>query len=159
VTFRPTPLAAAALAVMLATVPPQAATVGAPASVDVRDLREWLTYVASDDLQGRAVFSTGIGLAESYIENHLRQWGVKPGGDRGSYLQTVRVVGYKATSHSSVTVEVNGERRTFTDGEGIRFPRNAGSKQQRRLDRVEFLGYGLDVPGDPPASISRGAGC
>jgi peptidase M28-like protein len=146
VTFRPTPLAAAALAVMLATVPPQSALRAAPASVDVRDLREWLTYIASDDLQGRAVFSTGIGLAESYIENGLRQWGVKPGGDRGSYLQTVRVVGFKATSHSSVTVEVNGEKRTFTDGEGIRFPRNAGAKQARRLDRVEFLGYGLDVP-------------
>ena len=144
--FRPTPLAAAALAVILATVPPQAAAKGATPSVDVRDLREWLTYIASDDLQGRSVFGTGIGLAASYIEDHLRQWGVKPAGDRGSYLQTVRVVSVKATSHSSVTVEVNGERRTFTDGEGVRFPRNVGAKQQRRLDRVEFLGYGLDVP-------------
>ncbi|HET6958898.1 MAG TPA: M28 family peptidase [Vicinamibacterales bacterium] len=144
--FRPTPLAAAALAVILTTVPPQAAAKGATPSVDVRDLREWLTYIASDDLQGRAVFSTGIGLAASYIEDHLRQWGVKPAGDRGSYLQTVRVIGVKTTSHSSVTVEVNGERRTFTDGEGVRFPRNVGAKQQRRLDRVEFLGYGLDVP-------------
>jgi len=146
VRFRPTPLAAAALAVILATVPPQAAAKGATPSVDVRDLREWLTYIASDDLQGRSVFGTGIGLAASYIEDHLRQWGVKPAGDRGSYLQTVRVVSVKATSHSSVTVEVNGERRTFTDGEGVRFPRNVGAKQQRRLDRVEFLGYGLDVP-------------
>jgi peptidase M28-like protein len=146
VRFRPTPLAAAALAVILATVPPQAAAKGATPSVDVRDLREWLTYIASDDLQGRSVFGTGIGLAASYIEDHLRQWGVKPAGDRGSYLQTVRVVSVKATSHSSVTVEVNGERRTFTDGEGVRFPRNVGARQQRRLDRVEFLGYGLDVP-------------
>src|SRR5262245_59905171 len=131
---------------MLVTVPPQAAGTGAPASVDARELREWLTYIASDDLQGRAVFSTGIGLASSYIEDHLRQWGLKPSGDRGSYLQTVRVVGVKSTSHSSVTVEVAGERRTFPDGEGIRLPRNVGAKQQRKIDRVEFLGYGLDVP-------------
>ena len=145
-TFRRTPLAAAALAVMLATVPSPASPKGAARTVDVRDLREWLTYIASDELQGRAVFGTGIGLAESYIEQHLRQWGAKPGGDHGSFLQTVRVVGVKATSHSSVTVEVAGERRTFTDGEGVRFPRNVGAKQQRRLDRVEFVGYGLDVP-------------
>src|SRR5207237_426678 len=52
----------------------------------------------------------------------------------------------KATSHSSVTVDIGGERRTFADGEGIRFPRNAGAKQQRTVDRVEFVGYGLDVP-------------
>jgi Peptidase family M28 len=146
VKFRPTPLNAAALAVMLAIAPSQAAPKPASASIDVRDLRNWLTYIASDDLQGRAVFGTGIGLAASYIEDHLRQWGVKPGGDRGSYLQTVQVVGVKATSHSTVTVEVAGERRTFADGEGITFPRNVGAKQQRRINRVEFVGYGLDLP-------------
>jgi hypothetical protein len=52
----------------------------------------------------------------------------------------------KATSHTSVTVDVGGERRIFKDGEGIQFPRNVGAKQQQKLDRVEFVGYGLDVP-------------
>ena len=136
----------AAVAAMLAIAPAHAASKGGAHSIDARDLREWLTYIASDDLQGRAVFSTGIGLAAAYIEDHLREWGVKPAGDRGSYLQTVRVVGVKATSHSSVTVDVGGDRRTFSDGDGIRFPRNVGGKQQRKLDRVEFVGYGLDVP-------------
>ena len=139
-------LMASAVVVALATVPAQAASRGGASSIDVRDLREWLTYISSDDLQGRAVFSAGLGLAASYIEQHLREWGVKPAGDRGSYLQTVRVVGVKATSHSSVTVEVGGERRTFADGDGIRFPKNVGARQQRRLERVEFVGYGVDVP-------------
>src|SRR6516225_1289642 len=104
---------------MLAIAPSRAATKGGSTPVDVRDLREWLTYIASDELQGRAVFGTGIGLAQSYIEQHLRQWGVKPGGDHGSFLQAVQVVGIKTTSHSSVTVEVAGERHTFIDGEGV----------------------------------------
>ncbi len=138
-----------------ASVPAQAASRGGASSIDVRDLREWLTYIASDDLQGRAVFSAGLGLAASYIENHLREWGVKPAGDHGSYLQTVRVVGVKSTSHSSVTVEVGGERRTFADGDGIRFPRNVGAKQQRTLNRVEFVGYGLDVRAGQPRRLSR----
>ena len=142
---RPAAIAAAAAA-LLAIAPLQAAAKGGKAPLDVRDLREWLTYIASDDLQGRAVFSTGIGLAASYIEEHLRTWGVKPAGDHGSYLQTVRVVSVKATSHTSVTVDVGGERRTFNDGDGIRFARNVGAKQQKKVDRVEFVGYGLDVP-------------
>jgi len=146
VKFRRTAVVTAAAAAMLAIVTVETASKGGAQPVDARELREWLSYIASDDLQGRAVFGTGIGLAASYIEDHLRTWGVKPGGDHGSYLQTVRVVGIKATSHSSVTVEVGGERRTFADGDGIRFPRNVGGKQQRMLDRVEFLGYGLDVP-------------
>ena len=84
------------------------AAAGGAASIKSQDLREWLTYISSDELQGRAVFTTGFGLAAAYIENHLHAWGVKPAGDHGSYLQTVRVLGIKTTSHSTVTVTVNG---------------------------------------------------
>jgi Peptidase family M28 len=133
------------VAALLTVEPGHAATRGGPSSFDVRDLREWLTYIASDELQGRATFSAGLGLAASYIEDHLREWGVKPAGDNGSYLQTVRVTGVKSTSHSTVTVDIGGERRTFTE-DAIRFPRNAGANQRLTLNRVEFVGYGLDAP-------------
>src|SRR5712691_7089206 len=116
---------------------------GGPSSIRSQDLREWLTYIASDELQGRAVFSAGIGLAAAYIEDHLRAWGVKPAGDRGQYLQTVKVLGVKTTSHSTVTVEVNGESKVFADGAGVTFPRNMGGKRRLTVARVEFAGYGL----------------
>lgn len=111
------------------------------------DLREWLTYIASDDLEGRAVFTAGFGFAAAYVEDHLKAWGVKPGGDHGSYLQTVRVLGVKTTSRSTVTVTVNGQSRTFGDGEGVVFPKNMGGKRRLTVERVEFAGYGLDAPG------------
>jgi hypothetical protein len=133
------------LATLVVVTPGQAASRGGPASFDVHDLREWLTYIASDELQGRDTFSAGLGLAASYIEAHLREWGVKPAGDNGGYLQTVRVIGVKSTSHSTVTVDVGGERRTFTE-DAVRFPRNAGANQRLAVNRVEFLGYGLDAP-------------
>src|SRR6185436_8553377 len=131
---------------LLAVASTQAASSGGTASFDPRDLKEWLSYIASDDLQGRAVFSTGLGLAAAYLEGHLREWGATPAGDNGSFLQTVKVLGVKATRHSTVTVTVAGERRTFADGDGIRFPRNAGGKQNLTVDRIEFTGYGLDAP-------------
>jgi hypothetical protein len=115
------------------------------AGINSRDLKEWLTYIASDELEGRAVYSTGIGLAAAYIEDHLHAWGARPAGDKGSYLQTVRVLGVKSTSHSTVTVNVAGTSRTFTDGDGITFPKNAGGKRNFTVDRVEFAGYGLDA--------------
>jgi hypothetical protein len=139
-------LRALALAACLAGVPAGAASDGGTAAFAPRDLKEWLTYISSDDLQGRAVFSTGLGLAASYLEQHLREWGVTPAGDNGSYLQTVQVLGVKATRHSTVTVTVAGERRTFADGDAVRFPRNTGGKQSLSVDRVEFTGYGLDIP-------------
>jgi hypothetical protein len=136
-----------AAAVLVGSLPLTAASSAGAASINSRDLREWLTYIASDDLQGRAVFTTGIGLAAAYIEEHLRTWGVKPAGDNGSYLQTVRVLGVRTTSRSRVTVQVGDETRTFDDGGAIRFPRDAGARQHLEINHVEFAGYGLDMPG------------
>src|SRR5262249_61467496 len=77
-----------------------------PSSIRSEDLREWLSYIASDQLQGRAVFTAGIRLAAWRIDSNLHEWGVSPAGDHGSYLQSVRVLGVKSTSHSTITVEV-----------------------------------------------------
>jgi hypothetical protein len=119
---------------------------GGVSSIRPAELREWLTYIASDELQGRAIYTSGLGLAAAYITDHLKAWGVKPAGDNGSYLQTVRVLGVKTTSHASVTVTVGNETRTFADGAGITFPKNMGGKRRFTVDRVEFAGYGLDAP-------------
>lgn len=135
--------AAALLAVVASGI---SAASGGAGSIKSQDLKEWLSYIASDDLQGRAVYTTGIGLAAAYIEDHARAWGARPAGDKGHYLQTVRVLGVKATSHASVTVDVDGESKTFADGEGISLPKNMGGKQRLTVDRVEFAGYGLDAP-------------
>src|SRR5262245_15676378 len=120
---------------------------GGAGSITTRELHEWLSYIASDELEGRAVFSEGFGLAGGYIADHLRAWGVKPAGDQGGYLQAVRVLGVKTTSHSTITVRVGGESKTFADGDGITFPKNMGGKRTLTVDRVEFVGYGLDAPG------------
>ena len=117
----------------------------AAAAIQPAPMREWLTYLASDELQGREVYSEGLGLAASYIADRLKEGGVKPAAD-GSYFQTVKVLGIRTTSRSTVTVEVNGQRRTFKDGEGITLPRNMGGKQTRASDDVWFAGYGLQVP-------------
>ena len=109
-------------------------------------LKEWLTYIASDELQGRATYTEGLGLAAGYISSHLAEWGVKPAGDHGTYLQVVKVLGVRTTSRATVTVEVNGQSRTFKDGDGVTFPKNMGGKQTVVGDQVQFVGYGLTLP-------------
>ena len=120
----------------------------APANntINPGDLKEWLSYLASDQLEGRQIYTEGLGLAAGYIADNLKEWGVKPGGDNGTYFQSVKVVGVRTTSRASVTVDVNGQSRTFKDGEGIVFPRNMGGKQVVTGDQVQFAGYGLQVP-------------
>ena len=36
---------------------------GGRESITSAELKEWLTYVASDELEGRAVYTQGLGLA------------------------------------------------------------------------------------------------
>ena len=108
-------------------------------------LRTWLTYIASDDLEGRATFSEGLGLAAAYIAEQLKSAGVKPAGDHGTYFQRVEVVGVKSTNRSSVTVEVNGQKRTFKNLEGVRFASNVGGKRTVTFDKVQFVGYGVNL--------------
>ncbi len=115
-------------------------------TVQAEDLRVWLNYLASDELEGRNTFSEGLGLAAAYIAQELKSIGIKPGGDNGSYFQRVKVLGIKSANRSTVTVAVNGTSRTFKDGEGITFPKNVGGKRSFTVDQVEFLGYGLDAP-------------
>jgi hypothetical protein len=109
------------------------------------DMKEWLSYIASDQLQGRQVYTEGLGLAASYIADHLKAWGVKPAGDDGSYFQVVKVLGVNVKRNSTVTVTVNGQSKTFKDGEGVTFPANQGGKQTITAT-AEFVGYGLSLP-------------
>ena len=124
----------------------QPASKGGINSIQPEPLKEWLGYIASDELQGRQIYTEGLGLAAAYIADHLKEWGVKPAGDDGTYFQTVKVVGVRTTSHASVTVDVNGQTRTFKDGEGVMFAKNMGGKQTITGDQIEFVGYGLQIP-------------
>src|SRR5215203_3558527 len=115
-------------------------------TIQPEPMKEWLAYVASDTLQGREIYTEGLGLAASYIAGRLQEWKVKPAGENGGYFQTVSLVGVTNTSRSSVTVDVNGVTRTFTAGEGITLPRNEGGKQTFTGDDVQFVGYGMYRP-------------
>ena len=119
---------------------------GRAGAIAESDLKTWLTYLASDELQGRRTYTEGLGTAAGYIASHLQQWGVKPAGDDGTYLQVVKVQGIRITSNASVTVDVNGQSRTFKDGDGITFPRQMGGKQTIKGEEIVFAGYGLQIP-------------
>ncbi|PYR71839.1 MAG: hypothetical protein DMF86_25100, partial [Acidobacteria bacterium] len=57
-----------------------AASAGGPGSITPEELKEWLSYIASDELEGRQVYTEGLGLAGAYIADHLKDWGLKPSG-------------------------------------------------------------------------------
>ena len=55
--------------------------------VTAKQLKEHLTFIASDELEGRDTPSRGLDIAAMYIAQHLASWGIKPAGDSGTYFQ------------------------------------------------------------------------
>ncbi|MFL6278037.1 MAG: M28 family peptidase [Blastocatellia bacterium] len=135
-----------ALIAALAFAPALAKSNGGRDNITPGELKDWLTVLASDEFEGRNTFSEGLGMAAMYIADQLKAYGIKPGGPNGSYFQRVAVLGVKSDNKSSVTVEVNGQSRTFKNKEGISFPAYVGSKRSFTGDQIEFLGYGLSLP-------------
>ena len=111
--------------------------------ISVPDLRAWLESVAGDGTQGREVFQEGLASTASYLAEQLNTLGVEPAGENGTYYQTVKVLGVRNTGVSTLTVTVNGESRTFRDGEGVRFGKDQG-RARVVTGTVEFVGYGLE---------------
>src|SRR6185295_14201503 len=86
----------------------------------------------------------------------------------GTYFQPVKLKTYRTTINSSVTVESNGQAKTFKHGDHVTFATNAGAKQTLTFNGAEFLGYALasdlqgrDLKGKlvltiPPRAPARG---
>ncbi len=76
-----------------ATVALTAWTAGLPGSAQsaTADLEKHAKYLASEQLTGRGVDTPGIKLARDYIAAEFAKYGLKPGGDNGSYFQGFEV--------------------------------------------------------------------
>jgi hypothetical protein len=124
------------------------------AQISETDARAWLTYLSSDLMQGRQVFTEGYGLAASYIAGELKALGVKPLGDNGTYLQAVTRRGYRITRNSTVTIDVGGVTKVFRQGDHVSFPIRSGGRQTLRFNEVQFVGndHAFDTDAAKPAS-------
>ena len=54
-------------------------------------LREHVRFLASEPLTGRGVDTAGIKLARDYIAREFAKYGLRPGGDNGTFLQAFDV--------------------------------------------------------------------
>jgi hypothetical protein len=131
--------AAVAAAVWLAASTSGVRAQPAALAVSEAEAREWLTYLASDELEGREVFTEGYQKAAAFVARHLGEWRLRPLGDNGTFLQTVSEHRYRVTRRSSLTVEVGGESRTFRHGDHVEFPLESGASQTLRLNDAVLI--------------------
>ena len=82
--------------------------------VDAGRLRADLSFIASDELEGRDTPSRGLDLAARYLASRLQALGLKPGGDDGGYFQRFGTT-RRTVDPAKATVTL-GER-TFSYGD------------------------------------------
>ena len=87
-------LMSAACGLVAQELPP--AVKAAEASIDGERIRAHVRFLADDLLEGRGPGLRGSELAAKYIATQFAVYGLKPGGDNGTYMQQVNFVGMKA---------------------------------------------------------------
>ncbi len=75
-------------------IPP--AVKAAEASIDPEKIRAHVKFLADDLLEGRGPGLRGSEIAAQYIATQFALYGLKPGGDNGTYLQQINFVGMNA---------------------------------------------------------------
>jgi hypothetical protein len=105
------------------------------------DLMRDISYIASDELKGRATPSPGLDSAAAYIIRRLTELHVKPVGDNGGYLQYYTVV--RATLDTALTsITFAGQHLTWGNDFVIPSFLTPGVRE----GKVVYVGAGLRVP-------------
>lgn len=81
-------------------------------AITAAQLKDYLTFIASDELEGRNTPSRGLDVAAKFIATNLSRWGLKPAGDDGTYFQRIALTKTTVDSAQSF-LEINGQRYRF----------------------------------------------
>jgi len=112
-----------------------------PAATEAR-LKKDLTYLASDELEGRGVTTRGINLAADYIAAEFKKAGLKPGAKDASYFQPFTMPG--AVLEKPATLKLRGpEGQEIELKAGQQFEAMGVSGTGHVAAPVVFAGYGI----------------
>ena len=83
-------------------------------TISAPELRDYLTFIASDEMEGRDTPSRGLDTTAKFIAMNLSRWGFKPAGDDGTFFQHIALLRNRADA-AQTRVELNGQ--TLSPGE------------------------------------------
>jgi hypothetical protein len=60
-------------------------------TISANQIRDYLTFIASDEMEGRDTPSRGLDTTAKFLALNLARWGFKPAGDNGTFFQTIEL--------------------------------------------------------------------
>jgi len=82
-------------------------------TITAAQMRDFLTFIASDEMEGRDTPSRGLDTTAKFLAMNLSRWGFKPAGDNGTFLQRIDLRRDRIDS-AQTRVSLNG--RALTPG-------------------------------------------
>jgi hypothetical protein len=82
-------------------------------TISPAQLKDYLTFIASDEMEGRDTPSRGLDTTAKFLAMNLTRWGFKPAGDNATFLQRIDLRRDRVDGAQS-KVELNG--RSLTPG-------------------------------------------
>ncbi|HTC48804.1 MAG TPA: M28 family peptidase [Candidatus Aquilonibacter sp.] len=116
-------------------------------TIDPEHIRWHVRYLSHDLLEGRGTGQRGGDIAAEYIGTQFAEYGLKPAGDNGSYLQKVPLVGITTLPETTFTLEPKqGPAMTLKPlDEYVTYDQT----QQAQSDvdaNIVYVGYGIEAP-------------
>ena len=83
-------------------------------TITAAQLRTYLSFIASDEMEGRDTPSRGLDTVAKFIALNLTRWGFKPAGDDGTFLQKI-ALRREQIDASKTIAEINGQKFSIGD--------------------------------------------
>ncbi len=102
-----------------------------------------IQYLASDELRGRKAGTPDYAKAAEYVAAKMKEYGLQPGGDKGSWFQAVPFRNF-SNFDLPVRLEITSpERRVYFAGRGRDFTPLSGTGSGSARGAAAFVGYGI----------------
>jgi Zn-dependent M28 family amino/carboxypeptidase len=102
-----------------------------------------ITYLADDKLKGRAPGTEGYQMAVDYVISRLKELNVKPAGENGSWVQTVR---FKKAFTDDALMSIDGSNTALKKGTDYTISPNPANAKVNVSAQLVFVGYGASEP-------------
>ena len=77
-------------------------------TITAEQLKDYLYYVASDEMEGRDTPSRGLDATAKFIALNLKRWGFKPAGDDGTFFQKF-ALNVRSTDAAKTQLAIGGQ--------------------------------------------------
>ena len=110
-------------------------------------IRWHVRYLSHDLLEGRGTGQRGGDIAAEYIATQFAEYGLKPAGDHGTYMQKVPLVGITTLPETTFSlVPKRGETMNLKPlDEYVAYDQTQQAQSDVDADIV-FVGYGIEAP-------------